>query len=80
MNYNYNTTITFGKYKNLTLYSLCNDENYSSYILNNNFNSTLKTNILSYRKNKILIDKMFLYKNDIPVKKKKSLETKKSTV
>ena len=71
LNYNYNTTITFGKYKNSTLYSLCNDENYSSYILNNNFNSTLKTNILSYRKNKILIDKMFLYKNDIPVKKKK---------
>lgn len=53
----FNSLIKFGKYKNSKLIKLCQDNNYSNFILNNTFNDTIKTNIITYRKNKILLNK-----------------------
>ena len=53
----YNSFVKFGKYKDSKLIKLCQDDNYSNYILNNTFNETIKNNILTYRKNKILLNK-----------------------
>lgn len=51
------TKVNFGKYKGQTYYKLCQDHNYLSYILNNDFDQRTKSKVIKYIKYRLLFKK-----------------------